>query len=129
MGTPNALRHPCVNTPIRGEEMSIQLTESAVAAISSALAERGHGIGVRLDVHVAGPSGLSYRIEFADALRESDLSFNIGGFHLVSDAKNLPYLQGLVLNFTDSEGEQGFSVSSSSDCGGCGCGADSCEDA
>ncbi|MBS1209514.1 MAG: iron-sulfur cluster assembly protein IscA [Proteobacteria bacterium] len=102
--------------------MSITLTEEASQAIKAALSERGKGIGIRLEVSFAGASGLSFRLEYADALLETDLCFAHGDIRIVTDMKNLAYTDGLVLDYTESDGETGFCVHHAEPCDECGCG-------
>lgn len=103
--------------------MSITLTEAAVRAVNAALRERGKGIGIRLEVSVAGVSGLSFRLEYADALHETDLCFEHSGIRIVTDMKNLAYTEGLVLDYSELDGEEGFCVRHAEACNECDCGA------
>lgn len=107
--------------------MFIRLTDSAIAAISSALIERGEGIGIRLDVSISGPSGMSYRMEFADESLEGELCVEQGGVRVMTDMKNLAYLQGLLLDYISLGNERGFRIRHAEECGTCGCGRDACE--
>lgn len=101
--------------------MSISLTEAAVQIIKIALGERGKGIGIRLEVSIGGISGLSFRLEYADDLRETDLCFKQDGVLVITDMKNLVYTEGLLLDYSESGGERGFSVSHAEPCHECGC--------
>ena len=102
--------------------MSIRLTPSAVQAIHSALQERGHGLGVRLDISVGGATGLAYGLQFADTAGDSDLSFSQDGVCLLTEMRNLPYLEGLVLDYGLQGDAEGFFVHHAETCGECGCG-------
>ena len=44
--------------------MAITMTDAAAARVSSFLANRGKGIGLRLGVKTTGCSGLAYVLEF-----------------------------------------------------------------
>ncbi|GAB2877321.1 iron-sulfur cluster assembly protein IscA [Uliginosibacterium flavum] len=103
--------------------MSISLTEASVLAIKTALNERSKGIGIRLEVSVGGISSLSFRLEYADELRDTDLCFEHSGFRVVTDLKNLAYTEGLVLDYSQTNGEGGFSVCHAEPCDECGCGS------
>ena len=52
--------------------MGITLTEAAADRVSTFLANRGKGIGVRLGVKTTGCSGMAYVIEFVDETNEDD---------------------------------------------------------
>ena len=86
---------------LTGKIMSISLTEAAVQIIKIALGERGKGIGIRL--------------------RETDLCFKQDGVLVITDMKNLVYTEGLLLDYSESGGERGFSVSHAEPCHECGC--------
>lgn len=107
--------------------MSIQISSTAVCAIRAALQERGHGLGIRLEVSVSGATGLGYRLEFADEALPNDLRYQQEGVELVSDQRNAPYLQGLILDYGPQGKEEGFFVHHAENCGGCGCGEDTCD--
>ena len=107
--------------------MSIRLTPAAVQAVHSALQERGHGLGVRLDISVGGATGLAYRLQFADAAGDNDLAFSQDGICILSDMRNLPYLEGLVLDYGAQGDTEGFFVHHGETCGDCGCGCGSTE--
>ena len=47
--------------------MAITLTENAVQHVRNFLAKRGKGVGLRVGVRTSGCSGMSYKLEFADA--------------------------------------------------------------
>ena len=47
--------------------MPVTLTENAARHVSSYIAKRGRGMGLRLGVKTTGCSGLAYKLEFADA--------------------------------------------------------------
>ena len=74
--------------------MSITLTESAADRVKTFLAKRGKGIGLRLGVKTSGCSGLSYMLEFVDALNEDDQVFEQHGVKVIVDTKSLVYLDG-----------------------------------
>lgn len=103
--------------------MSIRLTPSAVLAIHAALQARGHGLGVRLDISVGGTTGLAYRLSFADENGKDDLCVTQEGICILSDARNQPYLEGLVLDYGLQGETQGFFVHHTETCGNCDCGA------
>lgn len=101
--------------------MSIHLTKPASDAIVQALAERGKGVGVRIEVRDAGQSCRAYRVEFADQMRESDLCFVLNGVRVFADIKHLAQLDGIQLDYLESGDEKGFSISHLAPCGSCEC--------
>ncbi|ACX82272.1 MULTISPECIES: iron-sulfur cluster assembly protein IscA [Aggregatibacter] len=102
--------------------MSITLTESAADRVKTFLAKRGKGIGLRLGVKTSGCSGLSYMLEFVDALNEDDQVFEQHGVKVIVDTKSLVYLDGTQLDFTKEGLNEGFKFANPNVKDECGCG-------
>ncbi len=102
--------------------MAITMTEAARAHVRNYLANRGHGIGVRLGVKTAGCSGLSYVLEFVDELQEGDSVFENGDVNIVVDGKSLVYLDGTELDFAKEGLNEGFQFNNPNVSAECGCG-------
>ena len=103
--------------------MSISLSPAAAEAIRTAIVRRGKGVGIRVSVQDAGQSCAAYNLEYADEIRESDLSFVQEGVRVLADFAYLPHLEGLVIDYRDEGDDQGFLIHHSVSCGGeCQCG-------
>ncbi|AMQ94671.1 iron-sulfur cluster assembly protein IscA [Aggregatibacter actinomycetemcomitans] len=102
--------------------MSITLTESAADRVRTFLAKRGKGIGLRLGVKTSGCSGLSYMLEFVDALNEDDQVFEQHGVKVIVDTKSLVYLDGTQLDFAKEGLNEGFKFANPNVKDECGCG-------
>ena len=102
--------------------MSITLTESAADRVKTFLAKRGKGIGLRLGVKTSGCSGLSYMLEFVDALNEDDQVFEQHAVKVIVDTKSLVYLDGTQLDFTKEGLNEGFKFANPNVKDECGCG-------
>ena len=57
----------------------LSITPSAAEQIQRALAERGHGLGLRVSVKPSGCSGYSYVLDFADQAANDDAVFEEHG--------------------------------------------------
>lgn len=79
--------------------MSIQLTPKAVQRIGEQLAERGHGLGLRLKITKTGCSGFGYRLDFADSVEADERVFETDGARVVVAEKDLELLDGLTIDF------------------------------
>lgn len=79
--------------------MSITLSDSAAARVSSFLANRGKGFGLRLGVRTSGCSGMAYVLEFVDEPASDDTVFEDKGVKVVVDGKSLQFLNGTQLDF------------------------------
>jgi iron-sulfur cluster assembly protein len=102
--------------------MAINLTESAAKHVSSQLARRGKGVGVRLGVRTSGCSGLAYKLEYADDIKPEDLQFESHGVTVVVDPKSLAYLDGMELDFAREGLNEGFRFNNPNVKDECGCG-------
>jgi iron-sulfur cluster assembly protein len=100
----------------------ITLTESAARHVSSFLAKRGKGIGLRLGVKTTGCSGLAYKLEFADAVQPEDHVFESRDVKVLIDPKSLPYLDGTELDYAREGLNEGFRFNNPNVKDQCGCG-------
>ena len=102
--------------------MSITLTEAAANQVSTYLAERGKGIGLRLGVRTSGCSGMAYVLEFVDEKDDSDLVFEAFGVKVIVDQKSLPYIDGMELDYGKEGLNEGFKFNNPNVKDACGCG-------
>ncbi|SMY38268.1 Iron-binding protein IscA [Photobacterium malacitanum] len=102
--------------------MAITITEAAASRVSSFLANRGKGIGLRLGVRTSGCSGMAYILEFVDNLDEGDQVFEEQGVKIIVDAKSLVYLDGTELDFAKEGLNEGFKFNNPNVSSECGCG-------
>ncbi len=100
----------------------ITLTESAAKHVSSFLAKRGKGIGIRLGVKTSGCSGMAYKLEFADAAEPEDLVFESHGLKVLVDPRSLPYIDGTELDYAKEGLNEGFKFNNPNIKDQCGCG-------
>ena len=102
--------------------MAITLTAAAAGRVSSFLANRGKGLGVRLGVKTSGCSGMAYVIEFVDETNEGDTIFEDHGVKVIIDKKSLIYLDGTELDFGKEGLNEGFKFNNPNAKNQCGCG-------
>jgi iron-sulfur cluster assembly protein len=100
----------------------ITLTERAATHVSSFLAKRGKGVGLRLGVRTSGCSGMAYKLEYADAVNPDDHTFESHGVKVVVDPKSLTYLDGTELDFAREGLNEGFRFNNPNVKDQCGCG-------
>lgn len=100
----------------------ISLTPAAISHIKDFLANRGHGVGIRVGVKTSGCSGLSYVLEFVDTPDANDEVFDNDGVSVFVDPKSLIYLNGLQMDFVTEGLNSGFKFSNPNQTGECGCG-------
>lgn len=102
--------------------MAVTLTESAANHVAKYLEKRGRGIGLRLGVQTSGCSGMSYKLEFADALETDDQVFESFGIKVIVDPKSLVYIDGTELDYRREGLQEGFKFQNPNEKDHCGCG-------
>lgn len=102
--------------------MSVSLTESAANRVTSFLANRGKGVGLRLGVRTSGCSGMAYVLEFADVINEDDVVFENHGVKVIIDGKSIVYLDGTEVDFVKEGLNEGFKFNNPNVNSECGCG-------
>jgi iron-sulfur cluster assembly protein len=102
--------------------MAIMLTQAAADRMSTFLANRGKGIGVRLGVKTSGCSGMAYVMEFVDDLNDDDQVFEERGVKVIIDPKSLVYLDGTEVDYGKEGLNEGFKFNNPNAKNECGCG-------
>ena len=102
--------------------MAVTLTPAAADHVSTFLAKRGKGLGLRLGVRTTGCSGLAYKLEYADEAQPEDITFQSHGVTVVIDPKSLPYIDGTELDYTKEGLNEGFKFNNPNVKDACGCG-------
>ena len=102
--------------------MTISITETAAKHVSDQLADRGHGIGIRVGVKTTGCSGMAYVLEFVDKLDVGDQVFEDQGVKIIVDPKSLVYIDGTEMDFVKQGVNEGFEFKNPNAKGECGCG-------
>jgi len=102
--------------------MAISLTKSAADRVSTYLAKRGGGVGLRVGVKATGCSGYSYVINYADEIEDDDVVFEDRGVKIVVDAEALALIDGTEVDFVKSGLNEAFSFKNPNVTGECGCG-------
>ena len=77
---------------------------------------------IRVGVEGGGCSGLSYKLEFDNQLKEGDQQFEDKGIKIVVDRKSFLYLVGTELEYTGGLNGKGFVFNNPNASRTCGCG-------
>ena len=77
---------------------------------------------VRVGVAGGGCSGLTYQLDFDNALKPDDKVFEDKGVKIVCDKKSFLYLIGTELQFSDGLNGKGFVFNNPNASRTCGCG-------
>jgi iron-sulfur cluster assembly protein len=102
--------------------MTLTVTDSAAKQISKQLAQRGNGVGLRLGVRKAGCSGFAYVIDYADTVSPDDEVFEQNGVTLVVKRDDLPFLDGIEVDYRREGINAAFRFNNPNAKGSCGCG-------
>jgi iron-sulfur cluster assembly protein len=102
--------------------MSISLTQAAADRVQGYLAKRNTAIGLRLGVSVAGCSGYTYNVDFADEFGDSDVVFEDRGIKVIVDREALPFVDGTRVDFVKDGLNEVFRFENPNVKGECGCG-------
>jgi iron-sulfur cluster assembly protein len=100
----------------------IQVTEAAAKKIKSNLARRGSGVGIRIGVRTTGCSGLAYVLEYVDRVNDEDTVFESQDVQVIVDAKSLPILGELDVDYVRQGLNEGFEFINPNEKDRCGCG-------
>ena len=90
--------------------MAISLTPAAADRVRHFLAERGHGVGLRLAIRKTGCSGYAYVVNYADAVEPGDRVFDSQGVQVLVDAESLELIDGTEVDFVRHGPQRGVSL-------------------
>lgn len=88
----------------------LYISDTAKEQVQEIVASEGYDKSyfVRISVIGGGCSGLSYKMEFDNALKAGDQQFEDKGIQLVCDLKSFLYLCNTTLHFTGGLNGKGF---------------------
>jgi len=102
----------------------IAVTPAAVERVRALLAKRGKpAAGVRIGVRSRGCSGLSYTLEYADAVSAGDEVVEAAAdVRILIEPKAAMFLFGTEMDFVEEKLQAGFVFRNPNEKGRCGCG-------
>ena len=100
----------------------LAITTSAAEQIQHALAERGHGLGLRVSVKPSGCSGYSYVLDFADEAANDDTVFEEHGATVFVAPEALEMLDGSEVDYVAEGLNRFFRFNNPNVKDQCGCG-------
>lgn len=102
--------------------MAVTITENAAAQVARQLQKRGNGVGFRLGIKKAGCTGFAYVVDYADAIEADDAVFEQHGVKVVVRESDLPYLDGVEVDFRREGISEAFRFHNPNIKATCGCG-------
>lgn len=100
----------------------IELTELAAKKVKQQLVKRGQGLGIMVGVRTTGCSGLAYKLEYVDTLHTDLVKYESNGICIFVDKKDLPYIDGMTMDYKRQGLNEGFDFINSKERDRCGCG-------
>lgn len=104
----------------------VTLTPAAEAYLSKSIANRKHGVGIRLSVLEKGCNGFRYHLEYVDAPKDSDLKFPVsdptGNLALYVERESYPYVKGTQIDYVQQGLNGKYVFLNPQSQGNCGCG-------
>lgn len=101
----------------------ITLTPAALDRVRELLTQRGKpSAGIRISIKTKGCSGLSYTLEYADAIALTDEVLQVEELTLMIDHKALMFILGTEMDFVTEKMQSGFVFLNPNEKGRCGCG-------
>ena len=103
--------------------MAVQLTDKAAERVSTMIAKRGRGLGLRLGTRKSGCTGFAYVVDYADEVGDDDVVFESRGVTVVVDRNSLPHLDGIEVDYVRANAlNEGFEFRNPNVKEMCGCG-------
>ncbi|MDG0817842.1 HesB/IscA family protein [Bdellovibrio svalbardensis] len=78
---------------------------------------------LRVEVKKGGCSGLSYKMDFDNASRDGDKTFESHGQKVVVDPQSMLYILGMTLEYSGGLNGKGFVFNNPNASKNCGCGS------
>ena len=101
----------------------LEVTEAAAQKALNLLASSAHPEGaLRVHVKDGGCSGMRYELLFDDDTRDGDTEFDQFGLKVRVDGESAKYLEGVIIDFSDSLNDAGFKIDNPGAETTCGCG-------
>ncbi|SON53852.1 Iron-sulfur cluster insertion protein ErpA [Hartmannibacter diazotrophicus] len=101
----------------------IQLTENAVTAVKTALAQAAEPAeGLRIMVQTGGCAGYKYLMGLETTERDGDMVVDQGGVKLFIDNESQPHVAGMTVDFVTGLETSGFVFENPNATSSCSCG-------
>ena len=101
----------------------IQLTDSAVAAVKTALSRAtAPAEGLRIKVEAGGCAGFKYLMGLEGTTRDGDIVVDQGGVKLYVDPESCPLVEGMTVDFVTGLESSGFVFDNPNATSKCSCG-------
>lgn len=102
----------------------VSLTERAAKKVLTHIEKRGKGQGITIGVKTTGCSGMAYKLEYVDhpPVTRDWIGYSSYGVKIWVNGKDLPYLNGLTMDWKKQGLNEGFDFVNPNEKDRCGCG-------
>jgi len=102
----------------------ITVSDLAKKKIKELLTKRGKGVGIRVGIKTTGCSGLAYVLEYVDnyTAEVGITNYAQGDFVVLVKNEHIPYMLGLIIDWTKTGLNEGFDFQNPNERDRCGCG-------
>jgi|SRR5215831_8741098 len=101
----------------------MRLTEAAAARVRALLAQAGRPVvGVRVGVTKGGCAGMTYKVEYADAIKPGDEVIEEKGARVLIDPTAVLFLLGTEMDYKVDKLSAQFVFNNPNETSACGCG-------
>lgn len=102
----------------------VSLTERAAKKVLTHIEKRGKGQGITIGVKTTGCSGMAYKLEYVDhaPVTRDWMQYTSHGVKIWVNGKDLPYLNGLTMDWKRQGLNEGFDFANPNEKDRCGCG-------
>ncbi len=114
---------PPTSTPAEPNPQPVNFTAKALEMVKDAMSrENLSGYGIRVGVVGGGCSGFQYSMDFENAARDGDATFEQDGITVYVDPMSSMYLQGVTVDYVVGLQGAGFKFNNPNARNTCGCG-------
>jgi len=101
----------------------VTLTPAAIERVRALMSRGDDGhVGLRVGVKAVGCSGMSYKVEYADDIKDNDIVIEQDGITIVVEPMATMFLLGSEIDYRESKLQSGFVFTNPNEKGRCGCG-------
>ncbi len=101
----------------------VTISEAAAEKVRSLLTQEGRDdLRLRIAVQPGGCSGLIYQLYFDERMLDGDAVVDFDGVEVIVDRMSAPYLNGAVIDFSDTIERMGFTIDNPNAGNTCACG-------
>ena len=100
----------------------VKVTEKATTKAKELLSGKDNIIGLRISVAKGGCSGMTYKVDYAEKIKDNDEVVYKEGIKFIIDPSATLFLLGCTIDWKEEKFKNGFSFENPNEVARCGCG-------